>query len=88
MTRKEFAQALLKSFRRQYGYLNPLPEDADDRLNAVEARLGFALPPMVRFVYKHAGEDFVNPEWSADEYLSRRAYFSCRKLVLKSWTCF
>jgi hypothetical protein len=62
MTRKEFARALRQSFRRQYGYINPLPEDADERLDAVEARLGFALPPSVRFIFKHAGEDFVNPE--------------------------
>lgn len=29
MNRKEFALALRKSFRRQYGYINPLPEDAN-----------------------------------------------------------
>jgi hypothetical protein len=33
MTRKEFARALRKHFRRQHGYLNPLPEDADERLD-------------------------------------------------------
>ena len=72
MTRREFARALRKSFLRRHGHLAPLPEDADGRLGAVEARLGFALPPVVRFAYKHAGEDFVDPEWSAGEYLRWR----------------
>src|SRR5262245_25468285 len=72
MTRKQFARLLRQNFRRRYGYLNPLPEDADQRLDAVEARLDFALPTMVRFIYKHAGEDFVTPEWSAEEYLKWR----------------
>jgi hypothetical protein len=72
MTRKEFARSLRKWFRQQNGYVNPLPEDADHTLDAVEAKLGFQLPRMVRFVFKHIGEDFINPEWSADEYAKLR----------------
>lgn len=68
MTRNEFVRALRKHFRRQHGYLNSLPEDADERLDAVEASLWFALPPVARFVYKYAGEDFISPEWSAKQY--------------------
>ena len=73
MTRKEFARRLRKQFRRQHGYINPLPEDAVELLDGVEARFGFALPPIVRFVYQYAGEDFVSPEWSAEKYLEFRA---------------
>jgi hypothetical protein len=69
MTRKEFARSLRRQFRQEFGFINPLPEDADELLDSVEAQLGFTLPPIVRFIYKYAGEDFVNPEWSAQEYL-------------------
>lgn len=68
MTPSQFARLLRKRFRRRYGYINRLPEDTQARLEAVERRLGFGLPPVVRFIFEHAGEDFINPEWSAEHY--------------------
>jgi len=55
MTRKEFVRKLRNSARRADGYVNPLLEDADRELDAAEKQLGFALPPIVRFIYEHAG---------------------------------
>ena len=70
MTRKEFAKKLRRQFRRVNGYINPLPDDAKERLKTAESGLGFAWPGVVRFVFKHAGEDSVNPEWSAEKYVA------------------
>lgn len=72
MTRREFAKKLRQRFRRMNGYVNPLPEDADDRLALAESTLGFALPAIVCSVFRYAGEDFINPEWSVEKYLSWR----------------
>ncbi|WP_439632231.1 SMI1/KNR4 family protein [Gemmata sp.] len=72
MTRKEFARALRKQFRRRRGHLNPLPEDAEERLDAVEHRLGFTLPADVRFIFTHAGEDFIAPEESVEQNVRLR----------------
>jgi hypothetical protein len=73
MTRNEFARKLRKALHRKYGHVNPLPEEAGGDLEDAEARLGFPLPGIVRFIYKKAGVDFFSPEWSAKTYLEMRS---------------
>ena len=58
-----------RNFHRTCGYLNRLPEETDEELDGLEVKLGFALPRIVRFVYKQAGEDFITPRWSVETCL-------------------
>lgn len=69
MTRKEFVRRLRQTAKRANGYINPLPEEPDSELDAAERKLGFALPPILRYIYKHAGEDFFSLSYSVEQYL-------------------
>ena len=72
MTPKEFARRLRRELRRSSGHVNPLPEDADEQLAVAEREIGFRLPPVLRFIFKHAGQDFFSPEWSVEHYAKLR----------------
>ena len=68
MTRREFARLLRRSHHRRYGSVTPLPRDPDAQLARAEAALGFALPPIVRTIFEHAGADFVDLDWPVARY--------------------